>query len=204
MPQQINLSTPVLLAQKRYFSAQTMLVSLAVFVLGGAAMTAYGLWSLSGLSRSLQATLAGQEPDLTRMRAAVAQSRAGQGVDDKQLTQQLQAARAQLTERQQLLAELQQGLLAPGRGHAARMQLVAQSIPSQAWVTALKADAGRFEVSGYTQEPSVLNDWVAQLSRSPILAGQHLARVQVERAPGDRPLWTFHLGSAVTPKEARP
>jgi hypothetical protein len=43
MPQQINLSTPVLLAQKRYFSAQTMLASLAVFVLLGGAMTAYGL-----------------------------------------------------------------------------------------------------------------------------------------------------------------
>ena len=38
MPQQINLSTPVLLTQKRYFSAQTMLVSLGVFVLVGGAM----------------------------------------------------------------------------------------------------------------------------------------------------------------------
>ncbi len=50
MPQQINLSTPVLLAQKRYFSAQTMVLSLLVFLVAGLAMTAYGLWSLHGVT----------------------------------------------------------------------------------------------------------------------------------------------------------
>ena len=197
MPQQINLSTPVLLSQKRYFSAQTMLVSLLVFVLAGGAMTVYGLWSLQGITQSLQAALAAQTPELARLRASVAKARAPDGADDKRVAQQLADAQAQLVERQRVLADMQQGLLAPGRGHSVRMQLVAQTIPSQVWVTALRADATHLEVSGFTQEPAVLNDWVARLGSSPLLAGQQLARVHVERAPGERPVWSFRLGSAV-------
>ena len=197
MPQQINLSTPVLLSQKRYFSAQTMLVSLLVFVLAGGAMTVYGLWSLQGITQSLQTALAAQTPELARLRASVAKARAPDGADDKRVAQQLTDAQAQLVERQRVLADMQQGLLAPGRGHSVRMQLVAQTIPSQVWVTALRADATHLEVSGFTQEPAVLNDWVARLGSSPLLAGQQLARVHVERAPGERPVWSFRLGSAV-------
>jgi Tfp pilus assembly protein PilN len=204
MPQQINLSTPVLLAQKRYFSAQTMVLSLLVFLVAGLAMTAYGLWSLQGLTTSLQATLSTRQPELARLREAVARGRADAGADDKQVAQQLQAARDRLNARQMVLAELQHGLLAPGRGHSARMQLVAQTIPPQAWVTAIQADGTQFEVRGFTQEPAVLNDWVGQLARSPVLAGQQLARVKVERAPGERPLWSFSLGSVASAREARP
>lgn len=202
MPQQINLSTPVLLSQKRYFSAQTMLVSLLVFVLAGGAMTAYGLWSLQGLTQSLQAALATQTPELDRLRASVAKARAPDATDEKRMAQQLADARAQLADRERMLADMQRGLLAPGRGHSVRMQLVAQTIPPQAWVTALHADATHLEVSGFTQEPAVLNDWVARLARSPVLAEQQLARVHVERAPGERPLWAFKLGSAVRGVEA--
>jgi Tfp pilus assembly protein PilN len=197
MPQQINLSTPVLLSQKRYFSAQTMLVSLLVFVLAGGGMTVYGLWSLQGITQSLQAALAAQTPELARLRAAVAKARTQDGADDKRVAQQLADARVQLAERQRVLADMQQGLLAPGRGHSVRMQLVAQTIPPQAWVTSLRADATHLEVSGFTQEPAVLNDWVARLARSPLLADQQLARVHVQRAPGDRPVWSFRLASAV-------
>lgn len=204
MPQQINLSTPVLLAQKRYFSAQTMALSLLVFLVAGLAMTAYGLWSLQGVTGSLQASLATRQPELVRLRDDVARARADTGADSKQIAQQLQAARDRLQERRQVLAELQQGLLAPGRGHSARMQLVAGTIPPQAWITAIQADATQFEVRGFTQEPAVLNDWVNQLARSPVLAGQHLTRVKVERAPGERPLWSFSLGSVASVREARP
>lgn len=204
MPQQINLSTPVLLAQKRYFSAQTMAFSLLVFLVAGLAMTAYGLWSLQGVTGSLQASLATRQPELVRLRDDVARARADTGADSKQIAQQLQAARDRLQERRQVLAELQQGLLAPGRGHSARMQLVAGTIPPQAWITAIQADATQFEVRGFTQEPAVLNDWVNQLARSPVLAGQHLTRVKVERAPGERPLWSFSLGSVAYVREARP
>ncbi len=200
MPQQINLSTPVLLAQKRYFSARTMLVSLMVFALLGGGGTAYGLWNLRQAAQAMRSALVAQEPELARLRAAVAQAKAVDTNAEAQLTQQLQAARQQLAERARVLAELRQGTLIPGRGHSARLQMVAQSIPPQAWVTGMAGDASQMEVSGFTQEPAALNDWVARLALHPVLAGQQLSRVKVERvapAPGGRALWSFSLVSTV-------
>ncbi|MBP6850963.1 MAG: PilN domain-containing protein, partial [Rhodoferax sp.] len=170
MPQQINLSTPILLAQKRYFSAQTMLLSLSVFVLLGGLGAAYGLWNLRAATGVLQASLATQEPELARLRASAAAAKVMDAAGDASALQQVQAARAQLAERTRHLADLQQGLLAPGRGHSARLQLVAQTIPAQAWILGMVADDNHMEVTGMTQEPAVLNEWVARLGRSPVLA----------------------------------
>jgi len=214
MPQQINLSTPVLLTQKRYFSALAMVQALvAVFVVGGA-LTVYGTWSLRSATQNLKATTDAQTGELARLRGALAAT-APQG-SLKDLEQQLATARGTLAERRRTQAELRRGLMPPGLGHSARLQLVARSIPATAWVTEVNADPSRFEVRGFTLEPAALNDWVAKLSQSPLLAGQRLRTVQVESvvatvaAPGQRrsdaaaagrPMWSFALGSAM-PGEA--
>ena len=59
------------------------------------------------------------------------------------------------------------------------------------------------EVVGFTQEPAALNDWVARLAQSPLLQGQQLARIKVERvvapptasAVQARLPWAFTLAS---------
>ena len=217
MPQQINLSTPVLLAQKRYFSAQAMLQTLALFVVLGGALLAYGVWSLRSATKGFNATLDAQAPELARLRAALAAEAASPGTGEKELNQELQVARGLLAERAATLDELRRGLMVPGFGHSARLQLVAQSIPAKVWVTEVQADASQLEVRGFTEEPAALNDWVAKLAQSPLLAGQKLTRVKVESAPGPpnaslartepatvnsvaaaRQLWSFYLVSALT------
>ena len=206
MPQQINLSTPVLLTQTRYFSALTMARALLLFVVLGGALTAYGVWSLRTATQSLKATLDKQAPELVSLRAAIALERPGQGASEKELLQELQLARTRLAERSKLLLQSRRGLINPGQGHAAVLQLVAQSIPTQVWVSELASDSGQLEVRGFTQDPAVLNDWVNRLSQSPVLAGQQLARVRVERAtagvtpgtpPSARPVWSFVLASVL-------
>ena len=202
MPQQINLSQPVLLTHKRYFSARTMAQALALLLVLGGALGAFGVWSLSTATRAIQATLNTQGPELARLRAAIAAGQVDAGAGAQALGQELAGARAQLRERQNTLVELRRGLMAPGQGHSARMQLVAQTIPAQAWVTELRADAAQLEVRGFTREPAVLNDWVAKLAQSPLLRGQQLAKVKVERA-NTPALWSFTLAS-VLPQAAVP
>ena len=206
MPQQINLSTPVLLTQKRYFSALTMTRALLVFVVLGGALTAYGAWSLRAATQSIKATLDKQAPELVSLRVAMAPERPGQGASEKELLQELQLARTRLAERSKVFVLSRRGLINPGQGHAAVLHLVAQSIPAQVWVSELASDSGQLEVRGFTQDPAVLNDWVSRLSQSPVLVGQQLARVKVERAtagvtPGApssaRPVWSFVLASAL-------
>ena len=210
MPQQINLSTPVLLTQKRYFSALAMVQTLVALLVVGGALTAYGTWSLRSAAHDFKATTDAQASELARLRGALAATAPDGSLKD--LEQQLTTARGALAERTRTLAELRRGLMQPGFGHSARLQLVAQSIPATAWVTEVTADPSRFEVRGFTLEPAALNDWVAKLAQSPLLAGQSLRTVQVESVvagaaqPGltrsdagaaGRPVWSFTLGSAV-------
>ena len=202
MPQQINLFTPILLTQKRYFSAQTMVQALAVFVLLGGGLCAYWVWSLDVASEGFKKTLTTQSRELESLQSAIQQGKAGVSPVEAALTQDIQGRRTELLQREKLMQELQRGLFQPGWGHAARLQLVAQSIPAQVWVTQVKADDSHLDVSGFTLETAALNDWVGKLAASPLLKGQKLASVKVESAsatvPGTpRPVWSFHLVSAL-------
>lgn len=213
MPQQINLCTPILLTQKRYFSAQTMAQALAIFVLLGGSLCVYGVWSLNAANEGFKKSLLTQSPELESLQAALKQGAEGTSPVEIALAQELLTKKAELLNREKLMLELQHGLLRPGWGHAARLQLLAQSIPSQVWVTEVKADENQLDVRGYTLEPSMLNDWVAKLASSPLLKGQGLSTIKVENAraavsllPGvvasaptiaSRQVWSFHLVSAL-------
>lgn len=218
MPQQINLCTPILLTQKRYFSAQTMAQALAVFVLLGGGLCAYWVWSLNSASEGFKKTLATQAQELESLQAAIKQGKVGAGPLEAALTQQLQGHKLDLQQRQSLMEELQRGLFRPGWGHAARLQLVARSIPAQVWLTDLRADDNQLALTGFTLEPAALNDWVSRLVASALLEGQQLSTVKVEHASAAllntldgaatsavpvagaaaaRPMWSFTLVSAL-------
>jgi Tfp pilus assembly protein PilN len=210
MPQQINLSTPVLLVEKRYFSALAMLQTLVALVVLGGALTAYGVVSLRSATAQMRSTGSAQAAELATLRATLAAAPAEGSV--KQLEQDLAAAQAQLTERSETLAELRRGVLAPGSGHSDRLKLVAASIPESAWVTEILADPARIEVRGFTHDPAALNPWIARMAQSALLTGQTLRKVRVEAVGGasagtrpatggspdlstGRPVWSFVLGS---------
>jgi Tfp pilus assembly protein PilN len=207
MPQQINLCLPILLTPKRYFSAQTLAQALAVCMLVGGGFSTYWVWSLNRASDGLNKLLLTQASELTSLQAAMAQNRAAVVPDEATWAKELQTQRTELTQRETLLNELQRGLFRPGWGHSARLQLVAQSIPAQVWVTEVKADESLLDVHGFTLEPAALNDWVAKLAGSPLLQEQKLSTVLVENASSTkanatvpasvRPVWSFHMLSAV-------
>ena len=220
MPQQINLCTPILLTQKRYFSAQTMVQAMACFVVVGGALSAWWVWSLKASSEAFKQTISSHTAELGALQTAIAAGRAGGAQTDAGLAQQLQVRRGDVEQRQRLVSELRDGLFREGWGQSARLQLVAQSIPAQVWVTALKANDTQLDVSGFTLEPAALNEWVRNLSTSPLLQAQVTANVKVQRvgregggtpdatlvAPGAapsasatrRPVWAFALTSAVS------
>ena len=214
MPQQINLSTPILLTQRRYFSAQTMVLTLAVFVVSGGALCAAWVWNLHNASAGFSQAMADQTREIDFLQAAIQRGKASAVPVDPALVQLLQDRRKLIAQRGQLLAALEMGVLRPGEGHSDRLQLVARSIPGPVWVTELKANPSRFEVSGFTLEPAALNDWVDRLSASPMLRGLTLATVQVENAAArvkapltgapvasavQRPMWSFNLVSLEPP-----
>lgn len=180
MAQQVNLCLPVLRKQKNRFAAQTLAQVLAALLVGGGILSAVWVINLNQASASLKVTLVSQTKELEGLRAALEQSKQSSAPAELAMAQEIKTRRAALQQREKVLATLSQGLLQPGHGHAARLQLVAQSIPPVVWVTSIKADDRLLEVAGYTLEPAALNDWVNQLAASALLRGQALSTVKVE------------------------
>ena len=203
-----------------------MVRALGIFAVVGGGLCAYMVLSLQSASNNLKPTLTLQVSEMQSLQSTVAQRRAGGVGLGPVLARDLQVQRAALAAREKVLAELQRGLMPPGAGFAARLQLVAQSIPSQVWVTEVSANDHRLEVKGFTLLPSALNDWSKKLAASPLLGGQRLITVKVDIA-GDsdsknsdapavsgappappapsasmRPTWSFSMVSAVGPDAA--
>ena len=208
MAQQINLCTPILLKPKHYFSAQTMVQTVGVFVVLGGLLCGAWVWNLKQATDGYRQVMAGQAQELERLQSAIQRGRAAAGPVDAVVLAQQRSAQATLQQREALLAVLQQGVMVPGSAHSDRLQWVARSIPAPVWVSNIKMDAGQFEVSGFTLEPAALNDWVGKLATNPLMQGMKLATVKVENraaAPvqlptspvaAQRPVWSFSLMSA--------
>lgn len=222
MAQQINLCTPILLTQKRYFSAHTMAVALGVFAVLGVLLFGVWVWNLDKGREAFAQTSLSQARELESLKSALERSRASAAPVDPALVAQLQTQRNNLVQREKLREALKEGMFRPGWGHSDRLTWVARSIPAPVWVTEIKMDGSRFEVSGFTLEPSALNDWVDRLATSPLMQGLRLSTVKVEnareatttaaRAPASsasmsaeasRPMWSFNLVS-VEPLPATP
>ncbi len=182
MPQQINLCAPILLTQKRYFSANTMATSLAVFLLLGAALCATWVWKLNQATNAFQLSTASQSRDMENLQATIQRSGASSAPLDPALSAQMQARHVAIEQREKLKEALKEGMFQPGWGHSDRLAWVAQSIPDPVWITEVRMDAKRFEVKGYTLEPSALNEWVDKLAASPLMRGLKLATVKVDNA----------------------
>jgi hypothetical protein len=208
MAQQINLCTPILLTEKRYFSATTMVQALALFAVVGGGLAAYWVWSLKSSTAGFKQAMNGRAVELATLKAAIQVRKAGGAPPEPALTQELQFRRIDVTRKEALITDMRQGLFREGWGQSARLQLVGQTIPPQVWITALRADSAQLDVTGMTLEPAALNDWVRRLSASPLLQGQRLATLKVEQVKPDsqkdervaaagQPVWSFNLVSAL-------
>ncbi|MGQ3051746.1 MAG: hypothetical protein ACT6S0_08180 [Roseateles sp.] len=212
MPQQINLLTPILLAPKRYFSALTLLQATGLLLLAGLAAA---LWlqqrdrSAEGRHQALLAQLA-----VERQSLLVASASLPAPVDAATVQRQLLPLETGNAERLLLLQAL--GADAAGQRHSDLLSLVARSLPEAAWLSELRYAPGRVELLGGTLDTTVLRPWLGRLAAHPLLAGQQLAALRVERlgAPGTEagsnpllasdsslansrlPVWAFRVVSA--------
>ena len=182
MPQQINLYTPVQYASPERFTADSMVSALLIVVVLAGGMGGMLAWNMSRASATYNQSLTDQERDIRGLKRALDLARANAAPADTALVKQLQAAQAEVTQREALLATVQHGTVQPGYGHSDRLQLIASSIPPQVWITELKANSDMLEMSGFTLQPAELNDWVKRLAQSPLMQGLQLAAVKVEIA----------------------
>ena len=180
MPQQINLLTPILLAPRRYFSAATLAQASGLLLLAGVAAALWLQHRERGAEADHPALLARHNAE--RQSLAVAQAGLPPPLDATALQQQLLPLQAGNAERRALLRTLgADGRAAAGQRHSDLLGLVAHSLPESAWLTELRYTPGRLELVGGTLDTGVLRAWLARLGTHPLLAGQTLAALRVER-----------------------
>jgi len=202
MPQQINLFTPILLTQKRYFSAQATLQAFALLVFLGGGLYAFWIAELGLAGEELKKTSALRSRELASLQLTIKQNQVGEGAANTALAQ-IQAQRAELLRLEKVIAASQEGLSRPGQGHAARLELLAQTIPANVWITKLSAEERQLEISGLTSEPALIETWIDKLALHPMLKGQTLHAVKVESVSAElqntlRPVWSFSFTSGLT------
>ena len=207
VPQDINLLDQIRVAQKRYFLAPAILKSLSFLLLVG------GFWSSDWLSSMetegdlVKQSMAVQSIEIVSAKGAIELRRKNHKARSE-LVQELEASRRELLQEEQAVLQRHQGLLRPGWGHAARLRLVAQSIPAQVWVTAMSINQGKFKIEGFTLEPAALSEWAAALKANPLIEGQKLSSINLQDAgkvkfKTSRPVWSFNLVSAISEPSAK-
>lgn len=212
MAQQINLLTPILLAPKRYFSALTLLQATGLLLVVGLAAA---LW-LQQRDRSAEAQHQALLAQYTteRQQLMVAQAGLPAPLDVATVQQQLLPLAAGNADMRALLKVL--GVDSAGTRHSDLLTLVASTLPEAAWLSELRYTPGRVELVGGTLDTAVLRPWLARITPHPLLAGQELSALRVERlgAPGTQtagdpllarnspligsglPVWAFRVVSA--------
>lgn len=194
------LRAPV--AQVRYPARQLALWGLIALGLIGAGTVAW-VMQCHSQARAALAQVQAQQAQLAALQQQLGMEGSAVALSAPALAQALQARQQELGRLQTRLQQLQRGVMVQGAGHAARLALVAQTIPPTTWLTQLKLDDQRWELSGATLEPAALNAWLNALSASPLLARQTLHTVKVERSAlregavraGKDGVWQFVLSA---------
>lgn len=200
MAQQINLHSPIFLAPQRHFSARAMAQAMALVAVALLALCAWAAWGSFALKRELDGLVGRSTQERSRLVAALAAQPAS-GPALTALNQELAQVQGELARRRRAIEELEHGLTTPQSSHAARLRLVAQTLPPAAWLTELKLADGRIELVGMTQQPEVLRPWLERLAHEPLAAGLPLAALKVERTGPEG--WRFSvIGAAPGQAEA--
>lgn len=215
MSQQINLLTPILLAPRRYLSAATLLQATALLLVAGVA-TALWLHQRDRAAQQRHQVLLSQH-EAERQQLLVARAALPAPQDAAALQQQLQALQDGNAARMALLRTLgSESDEQAGRRHSDLLALVARTLPDVAWLGELRYAPGRVELAGGTLDTAQLRPWLGRLAAHPLLGGQQLSALRVERvgAPGTEggsgslldgagltarpplPVWAFHVVSA--------
>ncbi len=201
MSQQINLYSAALKAPPQRLAAEVLVVGLGVTAL---VIVAACVWA-QALASSAQQELAAARTSLAAEKQRLTASLASLPSGANQVTaleQQLAQTDAALLQRRAVLDELTRGRLDDSHRRSVLLRRVAQTVPHSVWLTKIDIDDSRLELHGRTLEPESLRPWLAQLAAEPILPGQPLAALKIERdttgataIPGTPDPWIFTMVS---------
>ena len=179
MSQQINLFHPSLLPEKEWITGRNLalvVTGLLVFFLVAAGATHYRLASSTERARAAEQSVSQLKAKLQEASQQLAAAKVP--VDKDAELSRLQRA---VTEREQVLALLEQGSPKEGQGFADYFRgLARQSLPGL-WLTGFSLGAGGkgLEIRGRMTDQSLLPEYIRRLNREPVFVGREFAALDV-------------------------
>ena len=184
MSQQINLFNPLFLKKKRYFSFATMAQSLGVLLVGLAAFYGYARYQETILEdEGKAATIAfdAEKARLAKFTAEFAPANAQQDIDKA-----IGAAKAEITNKQAVIAQLQSGVLGNTKGYSDFLGAFARRAQPGVWLTSIQIGPGdeSLSITGRALQGEQVSTLLTQYRAEPALKGRPFNGVTIARASG--------------------
>ena len=179
MSQQINLYNPILLQQKKFFSARAMTQALAVLMLGMLAFYGYARYQVASLQSA---------STLSEKRLGSAQARFGRlsqqfspRTKSAALDMQINRVETDLkTLTQTQLALKQSGALENG-GFSLYFQAMARQIVDGLWLTGVTVASSDMRISGRALKPELVPAYIRRLGAEPAMRGRQFSMLEMRQ-----------------------
>lgn len=211
MTQQINLFNPIFLRQKKVFSALAMAQALAVLVVGGLALVAYGQQRVAMLEKDAAAAKA--QLVLKQARQAMVNAEFAPRPPSRELEAKIVQAEAQLRALHAVSDVLQRGELGNKSGYAAYFKAFARQNVDGLWLTGVSIAGADIGLRGRALEPTLIPGYIKRLTRESVLQGKSFASLQIGQPQGktrdgaaeapQAPFVEFSLQSSAAPEETK-
>jgi hypothetical protein len=183
--QQINLYSPIFRRQKKYFSADTMMVSFGVIVLGVGALVTFAIMQVTALQSQAGQTAQQLKNDTARLTAMVA-DKSGEN-RAKALEARVKEAESSLAVKQRLSDALKSDSLGNTRGFSETMRALARQTLDGVWLTQIGVDGENngLTLRGHALKAELVPEYVDRLRREKVLRGYSFGQLEMAAAgPG--------------------
>ena len=205
MSQQINLYSPIFRRQKKYFSADTMLVALLMVLGAMGALVTYATMQVRALEAQAAQTSAQLKSETNRLTNMVA-DKSGE-TRAKALEARLKEAEASLESKKRFTAALASDALGNTKGFSETFRAFARQVMDGLWLTeiAVDGDSRGLSLAGRALRAELIPEYVDRLRREPTLRGYSFGSLEIaaqstaesspspKSAPSRREGFTFSL-----------
>jgi Tfp pilus assembly protein PilN len=191
MHQQINLYQPVFRKQVKVFSATTLAqIAGAVLVLL-VIIFAHARWTLAGMESSAAAL----QQQLDSLQGQMGALEAGYRTPDTEaLDKEIEKLRADISQRNYLLAQFDRLVIQRGSGFAEQFNVLAEQRVPGLWLEGVKVSGkGQIELRGITLDARLVPVYVQHLDKRPNLSESSFETLSMSRLDPDKPQIQFVL-----------
>lgn len=181
MSQQINLFNPILLRQKKYFSALAMLQALGLVVLGALLIAAYAAYRSSTLQDEVDRTS-------SQLRQAQAQqirvnAEFGPRAPNALLADELKKSSADVNSLRQVFDILQTGEFGNTDGYSEYLRAFSRQITDGLWLTgfAIYGAGNEIALQGRAVQPDLVPLYVSRLTHEPVMRGKSFSELTMQQ-----------------------